>query len=250
MDKAWHVYPAIDLRRGCVVRLKQGDPDRETAYGSDPLDVARRWQRAGAEWVHVVNLDAALGEGSRENLGALQRILNGTDGLSVQFGGGMRDMASVRRALDLGVRRVVLGTAAVRDPALVEAVLDAVGPQRVAIGIDARDGRVRTHGWQEGAGLQALDLARRWAARGACWLVFTDVARDGMGRGLNLQATVRIARRTGLQVIASGGVAGLDDVRRAYQARLSGVIVGRALYDGDLTLQAALRVPEEGAVAE
>ena len=246
----WQVYPAIDLRRGRVVRLMQGDPDRETSYGTDPLAVARRWQEVGAEWVHVVNLDGALGETGRENLDALQRIVDGTRGLNVQFGGGLRDMASVQRALALGVSRVVLGTAAVRNPALVEAVLELVGPRRIAVGIDARDDRVRTHGWRERASVEALDLARHWADRGVRWLIFTDVARDGMGRGLNLQATVRMAETTGLHVIASGGVASLDDVRRAYQAGLSGVIIGRALYEGDLTLEDALRVPEDGSIIE
>ncbi len=240
----WMVYPAIDLRRGRVVRLMQGDPDRETAYGSDPLRVARRWQEAGAEWVHVVNLDGALGERGRENLSALERILSLANGLQIQFGGGLRDLASVRRALDLGVNRVVFGTAAVRDPALVEAALGAFGAQRVAVGIDARDGQVRTHGWQRGGEIAALDLARRWADRGIRWLVFTDVARDGMGRGLNVEATVRLADVTGLNVIASGGVVSLDDVRLAYEANLSGVIIGRALYEGCLTLEDALNLRE------
>ena len=236
----WDIYPAIDLRRGRVVRLRQGDPDRETTYADDPLHVARRWQEAGARWLHVVNLDGALGEGGRQNLVALERILGGTDGLRVQFGGGLRDLAAVRRVLRLGVERVVLGTAAVRDPSLVEAALDAFGAQRVAVGIDARDGRVRTHGWRQGAGIQAPELAQRWAGRGIRWLIFTDVARDGMGRGLNVEATAHLAQATGLNVVASGGVADLDDVRRARAAGLSGVIIGRALYEGDVTLEDAL----------
>jgi phosphoribosylformimino-5-aminoimidazole carboxamide ribotide isomerase len=238
----WTVYPAIDLRRGHVVRLMQGDPDRETAYASDPRRVARRWQRAGADWVHVVNLDGAFGEGGQENLRALERILGLPNGLRVQFGGGLRDLASVRRALNLGVNRVVLGTAAVRDPALVQAALDVYGAQRVAVGIDVRDGNVRTHGWREGGDVDALELAQQWADRGVRWLIFTDVARDGMGRGLNLKATVRLAEATGLSVIASGGVASLGDVRQAYQANLSGVIIGRALYEGDLALEDVLGI--------
>jgi phosphoribosylformimino-5-aminoimidazole carboxamide ribotide isomerase len=238
----WDIYPAIDLRRGRVVRLRQGDPDRETAYADDPLDVARRWQEGGAQWLHVVNLDGALGEGGRRNLAALERMLDGTSGLRVQFGGGLRDLATVRQLLRRGVERVVLGTAAVRDPALVEAALDAFGDRRVAVGIDARDGRVRTHGWQQGAGIEALDLAQRWAGRGIRWLIVTDVARDGMGRGLNVEATLRLAEATGLNVIASGGVADLGDVRRAHAAGLSGVIIGRALYEGDVALEDALRI--------
>jgi len=242
--REWTVYPAIDLRRGRVVRLMQGDPRQETKYADDPLDVARRWQEAGATWLHVVNLDGAFGEGDRENQAALECIL--TTGLYVQFGGGVRDLAALHRALALGVSRVVVGTAAVEDPALVEAALEAFGPERVAVGIDARKGKVCTHGWKEASTLTAVGLAQQWAALGVRWIIFTDVARDGMGSGLNLEATAHLAKATGLHVIASGGVVNLEDVRRAYQAGLSGVVVGRALYEGQVSLQDALRVGEAG----
>jgi phosphoribosylformimino-5-aminoimidazole carboxamide ribotide isomerase len=247
----WTVYPAIDLRRGRVVRLRQGDPDRETEYANDPLSVAHRWREAGATWLHVVNLDGALNEAGRENQAALERIL--TAGLRVQFGGGLRDLASLHRALDLGVSRVVVGTAAVKNPALVDQALRAFGPQHIALGIDAREGQVRTDGWQEAAAMTPLELAGRWAARGVRWVIFTDVSRDGMGNGLNLEKTMRLARvpvpstKRRLHVIASGGVAGLEDVRQAYQAGLSGVIIGRALYEGQVALEEALRV---GAAVE
>lgn len=223
----------------------QGDPKLETEYASEPLHIARRWQEAGAKWVHVVNLDGAFGEQSAENLAALKRILKKATGLQVQFGGGLRDLASVRRALDLGVSRVVFGTAAVQSPGLVAEALKAFGPQHVAIGIDARDNFVQTHGWQQGTGITAQDLAQNWADRGVHWLIFTDVARDGMGRGLNLQATAHLADVTGLNVIASGGVASLEDVRRTYEAGLSGVIIGRALYEERVRLEDALRVRRE-----
>jgi phosphoribosylformimino-5-aminoimidazole carboxamide ribotide isomerase len=244
----WTVYPAIDLRRGRVVRLVQGDPKQETRYADDPLSVARRWQEAGAAWLHVVNLDGAFGERSQENQAALERIL--TAGLQVQFGGGLRDLEGIRWALDLGVSRVVVGTAAVRNPTLVEAALEAFGPERVAVGIDAREGKVRTHGWKEVSTLTAVGLAQQWAAQGVRWMIFTDVSRDGMGGGLNVEATVQLAQTIGpspgsgprLHVIASGGVASLEDVRRAYQAGLSGVIIGRALYEGQVALEDALRV--------
>jgi phosphoribosylformimino-5-aminoimidazole carboxamide ribotide isomerase len=239
----WMVYPAIDLRQGRVVRLMQGDPDRETAYTGNPLQVAQRWQAAGAEWLHVVNLDGAFGERSQANLIALSRVL--TTGLHVQFGGGLRDLAALRRAFDLGVSRVVLGTAAVEQPELVAAALQSFGPERIAIGIDARRGFVRTHGWQKRATLTALELAQQWASRGARWLIFTDISRDGMSSGLNVGATAELARATGLDVIASGGVDSVEDVRRAYAAGLSGVIVGRALYEGRVALAAALRVGGE-----
>lgn len=236
----WEVYPAIDLRQGRVVRLVQGDPGRETEYAHDPLAVARRWQDAGASWVHVVNLDGAFGERSARNLHGLERIV--TTGLSVQFGGGLRDLVSIRQALDAGVERVVVGTAAVQRPAVVEAALEAFGSQRVALAIDAHAGEVRTHGWQAAAELTPMALASRWTDRGICWVVFTDVARDGTGRGLNLRRMVDVARATGLRVIASGGVASLRDVGRTHQAGLSGVIIGRALYEGDIDLQDALQM--------
>jgi phosphoribosylformimino-5-aminoimidazole carboxamide ribotide isomerase len=258
--RIWNVYPAIDLRQGRVVRLMQGDPNQETKYADEPLSVARRWQEAGAEWLHIVNLDGAFGERSQENQAALERIL--TTGLQVQFGGGLRNLESIRRALDLGVNRVVIGTAAVKNPALVKAALEDFGPERVAVGIDARQGKVRTHGWKEAASVTAVELAQQWAARGVHWVIFTDVAHDGMGSGLNLRATKQLAQATGpstalrlrsgqgsghcLNVIASGGVASLEDVRQAYEAGLSGVIIGRALYEGQVRLEDALRVGEHG----
>jgi phosphoribosylformimino-5-aminoimidazole carboxamide ribotide isomerase len=244
--RVWDVYPAIDLRRGQVVRLRQGSPDRETVYASDPLGVAQRWKEAGAAWLHVVNLDAAFGQHSQQNQAALERIL--ATGLRVQFGGGLRDLASLHWALDLGVSRAVIGTAAVENPALVEAALAAFGPEQVAIAIDARLGQVHIHGWQQATLLTPVDLARQWASQGVRWLIFTDVSRDGMGSGLHLEATAELVQAAGpsTHVIASGGVAGLEDVRRAYQAGLSGVIVGRALYEGHVNLQQALRVGRGG----
>jgi phosphoribosylformimino-5-aminoimidazole carboxamide ribotide isomerase len=204
------------------------------------LSVARQWQEAGATWLHVVNLDGAFGEQGQENQKALERIVSA--GLRVQFGGGLRDLEGVRRALDVGVNRAIIGTAAVKDPALVEAALGAFGPERVAVGIDAHEGVARTHGWQEASTFTALELAQAWRQRGVRWVIFTDVARDGMGSGVNLEATASLARTTGLNVIASGGVSGLEDVRRVRQAGLSGVIIGRALYEGQVALEEALRV--------
>jgi phosphoribosylformimino-5-aminoimidazole carboxamide ribotide isomerase len=239
----WDIYPAIDLRRGRVVRLMQGDPDRETQYTDDPLHVARRWQEAGTGWLHVVNLDSALDESGRQNLAALERVL--TTGLKVQFGGGLRDLDGIRRALDLGVSRAVIGTAAVENPALVEAALVEFGPERVALGLDARDGTVRTHGWKEDTGITAVEMGRQWTEKGVRWVIFTDVSRDGMGSGLNLDATAELAQATKMHVIASGGVASLEDVLRTHDAGLSGVIIGRALYEGSVVLEEALHVGEK-----
>lgn len=236
----WEIYPAIDLRQGRVVRLVQGDPALETEYGRDPVVVARRWQQAGANWLHVVNLDGALDESSALNLSALKRLLG--LGLPIQFGGGLRDFASVRYVLELGVHRVVIGTAALENSVLLAQVLDQFGPDRVALAVDVRDGWVYTHGWRQPTGMTAEELAQKWAANGLRWLIFTDVARDGTGEGLNVETAAELARTTGLCVIASGGVATLADVERAYQAGLSGVIIGRALYDGQLRLEDALRI--------
>jgi phosphoribosylformimino-5-aminoimidazole carboxamide ribotide isomerase len=244
----WAIYPAVDLRQGRVVRLRQGDPAQETIYGDDPLDVAGRWQLAGASWVHVVNLDGAFGEEGGENLVALGRIVD--TGLRVQFGGGLRDLDALRRVLEMGVSRAILGTAAVEEPSLVGAALAAFGPERIAVAIDARQGLVRTHGWRQGSALTAGELANRCSEVGVRWIVHTDVGRDGMGRGLNLEASRQLVRDTGhagdssqgLRVIASGGVASLEDVRQAHRAGLSGVIIGRALYDGAVRLEDALGV--------
>lgn len=237
----WTVYPAIDLRGGRVVRLAQGDPQRETCYGDDPLAAARRWQSAGASWLHVVNLDGAFGDAAtQQNADALLRIV--ALGCKVQFGGGLRTMADVRQAIDLGVERVVIGTAAVEEPALVAQLIQSYGPERVAVSIDARRGMVRTHGWRRGGGMSATRLARRCAVAGLRWLVYTDIARDGMGSGPDLDAAVRLANDTGLRVIAAGGVGSLQDASRSFAAGLSGVIIGRALYEGLVDLDAALQV--------
>lgn len=236
------VYPAIDLRQGKVVRLAQGDPDRQTSYSDDPLQVARRWQTAGATWVHCVNLDGAFGEKGRRNHQALSRILETP--LFVQMGGGIRDMASITQAFDLGVSRVVVGTAFVEDPGLVLAALDQFGSERVAVAIDARDGIAQIRGWQEAAMITAEDLAQRWADMGGQWLIFTDISRDGMGSGVNVDATTGLADSTGLRVIASGGVKTLSDVQRVRDAGLAGVIIGRALYEGHIELSDALALTQ------
>lgn len=233
------IFPAIDLRHGQVVRLAQGDPNRQTAYSADPLAVAERWKAEGAQWLHVVNLDGAFADSAQfSNLQSLQAIL--TLGLRVQFGGGLRDEASVVRAFELGVARVVIGTAAVENPALVAWALQTYGPERVAVGIDARDGLVRVRGWAEGSGVTAQALAQQFATQGGRWCIFTDVARDGLGTGVNVEATAALAEASGLHVIASGGVHSAHDVEAVRTANLAGVIVGRALYEGQVSLKELL----------
>lgn len=237
------VYPAIDLRGGQVVRLKEGDPARMTAYGDDPADTARRWLETGAQWLHVVNLDGAFEESDTANRVALQSILDVANQFtaSVQFGGGLRSFDAIAAAFSLGVSRVVLGTIAIETPELVEKALIRFGAESVAIGIDARDGRVRVRGWQEETAISANDLALQMRTLGVRTVIFTDVSRDGLGKGLNIPATRALADASGLDVVASGGVHTLQDVTAARDANLAGVIIGRALYEGTIDLKEVLK---------
>lgn len=235
------VYPAIDLRGGRVVRLERGDPERQTVFGEDAQAVAERWVAAGATWLHVVNLDGAFEEGAAANWEALPALA--AWGASVQFGGGVRTLADVERAFEQGVARVVLGTAAVETPDLVQEAVAHFGAERVAVGIDARNGMVRTRGWQAEGGLDAVTLAQQMRVRGVKMAVHTDISRDGVFAGVNAGASAELARKSGLRVIASGGVASVEDVRRAAgyaQQGVAGVIVGRALYEGRIELAEAL----------
>lgn len=237
------IFPAIDLRRGRVVRLQLGDPDRETAYGDDPAAVARRWLAAGANWLHVVNLDGAFNEAGDENWAALGNIA--VLGARVQFGGGLRTLAHVARAVDAGVTRVVLGTAALETPELAAKAVARFGAARVAVGIDARDGLARTRGWQTATAVTPVELARSMAAAGIATAIYTDISRDGVLSGVNVADTAALAAASGLAVIASGGVRSLDDVaalRARAGAGIAGVIIGRALYEGQVDLAAALTV--------
>jgi phosphoribosylformimino-5-aminoimidazole carboxamide ribotide isomerase len=235
LSPSFTIFPAIDLREGKVVRLAQGDPQRQTRYGDDPLAFAELWKAEGAAWLHVVSLDSAFGVEHSANRAALQRILSLE--LKVQFGGGLRDRDSIRAALEAGVSRAVIGTAAVENPSLVDWALETYGPERVAVGIDARDGLVRIKGWTESTSLQALDLGRSLRSRGLVWCILTDISRDGLQTGVNLPASVQLADASGLQVIASGGVASVEDVSRVRAAGLAGVIIGRALYEGKIQLR-------------
>ena len=231
---AFTVIPAIDLRHGQVVRLAQGDPARQTTYGEDPCFWAERWKSEGAEWLHVVNLDGAFGEDARLNLQALQSLL--AIGLKVEFGGGVRDLASIQKLLDLGVDRLVLGTAAVQDPALLDRALAAFGPARIAGDIGARNGYVTIQGWQENTRFTVLEIGRRFRQQGLEWCVLTDVSRDGTVAGLNWESAVELQICTKMKVVASGGVDRLEAVHSARRAGLAGVIIGRALYEGQLSL--------------
>jgi len=238
------VYPAIDLRGGKVVRLKEGDPARMTSYGDDPAEMARRWLSAGAGWLHVVNLDGAFGEGDRANRDALQKILKVARefDVRVQFGGGMRSLDAIDDVLKLGVSRAVLGTIAIERPDVVADALTRFGAERIAVGIDARDGLVHTRGWKDDSGISAADLALQMRTLGLRTVIFTDIRRDGLGSGLNIAATRELADASGLDVIASGGVHTIDDVVAAKEAGLAGTIIGRALYEGTIEFEKALQV--------
>ncbi len=228
------IYPAIDLRAGKVVRLAEGDPARQTTYGDDPGAMAARWRDAGATWLHVVNIDGEFGEAEAANRAALDAIV--AAGVPVQFGGGLRDEAAIVAAFNAGVKRVVIGTAAIENPALVDWALGEYGPDAVAVGLDARDGLVKTRGWGESTGLHAVEVGRQLRLRGVVWCVYTDIARDGLQSGVNVAATQTLSAETGLHVIASGGVGGPADIAAVRAAGLPGVIVGRALYEGTVTL--------------
>ncbi|MBI9043324.1 MAG: 1-(5-phosphoribosyl)-5-[(5-phosphoribosylamino)methylideneamino]imidazole-4-carboxamide isomerase [Anaerolineaceae bacterium] len=239
MKNEFIVYPAIDLRKGQIVRLSEGDPNRQTTYGNDPGQMARHWLSMGAKWLHVVNLDGAFEEKDQANKNALKAILKEafTMKIPVQFGGGLRDLNAVEEVLNLGVTRAVLGTAAAKDPLIVKEAVKHWGTESLAVSLDARDGMVKVRGWQESSAFSALDLGKKLKTYGLEWLVFTDIARDGLQTGVNLEATVALARETGLKVIASGGISDLEDIRSVCQAGLPGVISGRALYEGKIDPQ-------------
>tara|TARA_R110000868_G_scaffold185875_1_gene427944 strand:+ start:322 stop:1053 length:732 start_codon:yes stop_codon:yes gene_type:complete len=240
-------FPAIDLKDGNCVRLYQGDMDQATVFSDDPAAQARAFQDAGCEWVHLVDLNGAF-EGKPVNGAAVNGILDALD-IPVQLGGGIRTMATIDDWLVRGVRRVILGTVALTDPDLVKAACKA-HPGRVAVGIDARDGLVAVEGWAEVSELTALELAKRFEDAGVAAIIFTDIGRDGVMQGPNLQATLDLARAVSIPVIASGGVssmADLADLKAQGGGLLEGVISGRAVYDGKIDLPAAVKLLKDAA---
>jgi phosphoribosylformimino-5-aminoimidazole carboxamide ribotide isomerase len=235
------LYPAIDLRRGRCVRLERGAADRETVYETDPAAVIRRFAESGASWVHVVDLDAAFGEGSNRSLIG---TLVGEGSINVQTGGGLRTLEDLQEVLEAGASRAVIGTAAVERPELVAEAVKRWGPERIAIGIDARGHRPAVRGWREETGADLFTLAQQLVGLGIRTLIYTDIDRDGMLGGPNIPMAAELARRTGADVIVSGGVANIGDVVAAAGERASGiagVILGKALYEGRIQLTDALR---------
>lgn len=234
------LFPAIDIRGGRVVRLSQGEADREKAYSSDPVAQAEQFVADGARWIHVVDLDRAFGTG--DNLAILRSIVQRVSGrVQVQTGGGIRNLDALKAVLELGVTRAVLGTATVTDPELVPGAIKAAGPDGVVIGLDAKDGKVAIRGWVEKTDLLVEDVCRRVLTQGARHVVYTDVGRDGMLNGPDIDGALRL-KALGASVIASGGVGSLDDLRAVRRADLAGAIVGRAIYEGKFSVPEALQV--------
>lgn len=239
------LYPAIDLKDGECVRLKLGDMDKATVYNADPAAQARHFQSQGFKWLHVVDLNGAF-EGASVNGQAVDAILKATTN-PVQLGGGIRTLAHIESWLEKGLARVILGTIAVRNPQLVREACKLF-PEKIAVGIDARGGKVAVEGWAEESELSVLDLAQRFEGAGVAAIIYTDIDRDGILTGINWPSTLELARSVSIPVIASGGLASMDDIKRlAAQdaAILNGAITGRALYDGRIDAKEALELLEK-----
>jgi phosphoribosylformimino-5-aminoimidazole carboxamide ribotide isomerase len=241
------LFPAIDLKNGEAVRLQQGDMNRATVFNRDPAAQARAFQDAGFSWLHLVDLDGAFA-GKPVNADAVAAILRAVQ-IPAQLGGGIRNLATVEHWLEEGIARVIVGTAAVRDPQFVKEAARKF-PGKIAVGIDARNGKVAVSGWAEETEMRAVELAKLFEGAGVAAIVYTDVERDGMLKGLNLDSTIALAEAVSIPVIASGGLASLDDIRKLVEPRaqkLAGAIAGRALYDGRLDAKAALELLKKAA---
>jgi phosphoribosylformimino-5-aminoimidazole carboxamide ribotide isomerase len=241
------IIPAVDIKNGKCVRLLQGRMEDETVFSDDPSAMAGRWNEAGAETIHVVDLDGAVSK-QPKNLEALTAILKNTDA-RIQVGGGVRDESTADLLFDLGVSRVIIGTEAIRNPGLVE-MLCKKHPGRIIVGIDAREGKVAIEGWTETTGTPAVELAKRFEDCGVYAIIFTDINRDGMQTGPALEETSRLARSISIPVIASGGVSDIEDVKKLIPLKplgVVGIIIGRALYSGNIELRHAIRIASQEA---
>ncbi len=245
MTKTFTIYPAIDMRGGRCVRLLQGDYNQETVYGESPFDMAKSFADLGASWIHMVDLDGAK-EGSLVNDSYVLKAAKELAGVSIQIGGGIRSEKQVARYLENGVARVILGSVAVREPAFAEEMIRKY-PGRIAIGLDGKSGKVATDGWLKTSEWSVLDLGKFFADKGAEWFIFTDIANDGMLSGPNVSATAELAKVTGKNIIASGGMSRLEDIvslKEHQAAGIEGVIIGKALYENRFTLPEALKEAE------
>ena len=235
------IFPAIDLRGGKCVRLIQGDFDKETVYSDDPQATALKWQALGAKFLHVVDLDGARA-GSPQNLDAIKKILAAVK-IPIEVGGGIRTLDDAEKLLSLGVRRVILGSVAVENIALVEAAVKKFG-DKIVVGIDARDGLVAVHGWEKSSTIKADELAKKIVAAGVKTIIYTDISKDGMLSGVNAEIFTELAKFSGAEIIASGGVKSIEDIRALKAAKVAGVIVGKAIYTGALDLKLAINEAE------
>ena len=235
------IIPAIDLRGGCCVRLTQGRRETAKVYDGDPVDIAKGYEAAGAKMLHIVDLDGAFSEPNSRNRETLGKIVQSIQ-IPVQFGGGLRSVEQVKQVIDFGVARVVLGTLAVESNETLKTLLDLFGGEKIAVGIDAKGEIVVTRGWEKEAALSAAGFAVQLASVGVKRIIYTDVSRDGMLNGVNVEATCEIARASGLKVTASGGISSLEDIRRVSRADcgIDSAILGKALYEGYFTIQEAL----------
>ncbi|MBZ0291049.1 MAG: 1-(5-phosphoribosyl)-5-[(5-phosphoribosylamino)methylideneamino]imidazole-4-carboxamide isomerase [Anaerolineae bacterium] len=232
------IYPAIDLRGGRVVRLKEGDPNRQITFSDNPLETARSWMEQGASWIHMVNLDGAFAE-ANDNGAILEQVA--ALGVKVQFGGGLRKVEDIAQALEHGATRVVLGTLAVEQPEIIPQLVEQWGADAICIALDARDGKIATRGWKEKTDHTPVSFGQEIAQMGAKHALYTDVSRDGQLSGANIDDTVKLGRETGLRVIASGGVTTIDEIQQLERSGMvAGAVIGMALYEGKITLQEAI----------
>ncbi|GAB6136830.1 1-(5-phosphoribosyl)-5-[(5-phosphoribosylamino)methylideneamino]imidazole-4-carboxamide isomerase [Halanaerobaculum tunisiense] len=240
------VIPAIDIKDGECVRLYKGDFEQQTTYGN-PVEMATLWANKGASRLHIVDLDGAL-DGKPKNLDLIKEIIEITD-LPVQVGGGIREIKTIQKYLEIGVARVIIGTAAIKNPELVIEAIKEFGAEKIVVGIDAKNGQVATEGWLETSATSAIELGKKMKEQGVEWVVYTDISRDGTLSGPNLEATRELARKTGLNIIASGGVSSLDDIKNLKELESDGVkavITGKALYSEKLDLEEAIKQIDNG----
>lgn len=234
------LYPAIDLKDGSCVRLVQGDYNEVTIYGDNPAEMAKKWESLGGDYLHVVDLDGAK-EGKGINDEAIKAIVNAV-GIPIELGGGIRSLEDIRATLDRGVDRVILGSAAVKNRALVKEALEIFGPDKIVIGVDAKGGKVAIEGWLEVTDVSALDFCKELESLGVKTVIYTDIAKDGMMQGPNIEETAKLVACTGLDIIASGGVSTLEDLKKLEQINVYGAIIGKALYIGAIELEEAAKL--------
>jgi len=241
------IYPAIDLRGGKVVRLKEGDPNRQTVFSDDPVATARQWIEQGTEWIHMVSLDGTFSE-ANTNGQILEQVAQ--LGIRIQFGGGLRTIGDIEQAIERGAARVVIGTAAIQQPEIVTQALQRWGAEAVCVALDARDGKIAMKGWQENSGLDPIEVGQQMAARGVIHALYTDVNRDGLLQGANIDSTTALANATDLNVIASGGISTIEEIRQMAQSGIiAGAVIGMALYEGRITLRDALTAVSDVIIA-